>query len=343
MKAISVGEGYGRVNLIGEHLDYNGGCVLPLQIKNSIICELSENPEIECISIVSDKYHKKLSIEKLEKRGDWADFIIGSCLFFGKKYSIVIKKLSFNIRSLLPLGIGLSSSAAITVSTLKALGNYYKKDMSDDELINLAYDIENNFVGVGGGIMDQFVSVLGNQNQALFLNTLNKSYELINIFEDYNFLIIDSNTKRILSNSEFNQKKELCHSASKKMNLNNLCEKEIISKEDIEILSDEELKVCKHVVEENVRVKKAVQFLKDDNPDEFGKLMTESHLSLSKYYGVSTNELNKLVSLSNSFGALGSKLTGAGFGGAVVTLVKNDKVEELKKLILENYNKAKFV
>ena len=343
MKAVSVGEGYGRVNLIGEHLDYNGGCVLPLQIKNSIICELSENPEIECISIVSDKYHKKLSIEKLEKRGDWADFIIGSCLFFGKKYSIVIKKLSFNIRSLLPLGIGLSSSAAITVSTLKALGNYYKKDMSDDELINLSYDIENNFVGVGGGIMDQFVSVLGNQNQALFLNTLTRSYELIDIFEDYNFLIIDSNTKRILSNSEFNQKKELCHSASKKMNLNNLCEKEIISKEDIEILSDEELKVCKHVVEENVRVKKAVQFLKDDNPDEFGKLMTESHLSLSKYYGVSTNELNKLVSLSNSFGALGSKLTGAGFGGAVVTLVKNDKVEELKKLILENYNKAKFV
>ena len=343
MKAISVGEGYGRVNLIGEHLDYNGGCVLPLQIKNSIICELSENPEIECISIVSDKYHKKLSIEKLEKRDDWADFIIGSCLFFGKKYSIVIKKLSFNIRSLLPLGIGLSSSAAITVSTLKALSNYYKKDMSDDELINLAYDIENNFVGVGGGIMDQFVSVLGNQNQALFLNTLTRSYELIDIFEDYNFLIIDSNTKRILSNSEFNQKKELCHSASKKMNLNNLCEKEIISKEDIEILSDEELKVCKHVVEENVRVKKAVQFLKDDNPDEFGKLMTESHLSLSKYYGVSTNELNKLVSLSNSFGALGSKLTGAGFGGAVVTLVKNDKVEELKKLILENYNKAKFV
>ena len=343
MKAISVGEGYGRVNLIGEHLDYNGGCVLPLQIKNSIICELSENPEIECISIVSDKYQKTLSIEKLEKRDDWADFIIGSCLFFEKKYSIAIKKLSFNIRSNLPLGIGLSSSAAITVSTLKALGSYYKKDMSDNELINLAYDIENDFVGVGGGIMDQFVSVLGNQNQALFLNTLNRSYELINIFEDYDLLIIDSNTKRILSSSEFNQKKELCLSASKKMNLRNLCEKEILSKEDIELLSDEEFKVCKHVVEENVRVKKAVQFLKDDNPNEFGKLMTESHLSLSKYFGVSTGELNKLVSLSNSFGALGSKLTGAGFGGAVVTLVKNDKVEELKKMILENYNKAKFI
>jgi galactokinase len=343
MKAISVGEGYGRVNLIGEHLDYNGGCVLPLQIKNSIICELSENPEIECISIVSDKYQKTLSIEKLEKRDDWADFIIGSCLFFEKKYSIVIKELSFNIRSSLPLGIGLSSSAAITISTLKALGNYYKKDISDNELINLAYDIENDFVGVGGGIMDQFVSVLGNQNQALFLNTLNRSYELINIFEDYDLLIIDSNTKRILSSSEFNQKKELCLSASKKMNLRNLCEKEILSKEDIELLSDEEFKVCKHVVEENVRVKKAVQFLKDDNPNEFGKLMTESHLSLSKYFGVSTDELNKLVSLSNSFGALGSKLTGAGFGGAVVTLVKNDKVEELKKMILENYNKAKFI
>jgi|TARA_A100001011_G_scaffold83528_1_gene87274 galactokinase len=343
MKAVSVGEGYGRVNLIGEHLDYNGGCVLPLQIKNSIICELSENPEIDCISIASDKYQKTLSIEKLEKRDDWADFIIGSCLFFGKKYSIIIKELSIKISSTLPLGIGLSSSAAITVSTLKALNNFYKKNMSDDELIDLAYDIENIFVGVGGGIMDQFASVLGNSKQALYLNTLSRSYELVNIFDDYNFLIIDSNTKRILSNSEFNQKKELCLSAAKKMNLKNLCEKEFITEKDIKLLSDEEFKVCRHVVEENIRVKKAVQFLKDDNPNEFGKLMTESHSSLSEYYGVSTDELNKLVNLSNYFGALGSKLTGAGFGGAVVTLVKNDKVEEFKKMILENYKKAKFV
>ena len=94
---------------------------------------------------------------------------------------------------------------------------------------------------------------------------------------------------------------------------------------------------------ENIRVKKAVQFLKDDNPNEFGKLMTESHSSLSEYYGVSTDELNKLVNLSNYFGASGSKLTGAGFGGAVVTLVKNDKVEEFKKNIVKRYNKAKFV
>ena len=343
MKAVSVGEGYGRVNLIGEHLDFNGGCVLPLQIKNSIVCELSENPEIDCISITSDKYQKTLSIEKLEKRDDWADFIIGSCLFFGEKYSIVIKELAFNISSTLPLGIGLSSSAAITVSTLKALSNYYKKNMSDDELIDLAHNIENSFVGVGGGIMDQFVSVLGNQNQALYLNTFDKSYELVDIFDDYNFLIIDSNTERVLSNSEFNQKKELCLSAAKKMNLKNLCEKEIINENDIQLLSDEEIKVCRHVVEENKRVKKAVQFLKDNNPKEFGKLMTESHSSLSEHYGVSTDELNTLVNLSNSFGALGSKLTGAGFGGAIVTLVKNDKVEELKETILENYNTAKFV
>ena len=343
MSAVSIGEGFGRVNLIGEHLDYNGGHVMPLQIKNSIICEISENKNNDYISIISDRYKDSFNVKDLKKRNDWTDFIIGSCLFFEQKFKVKVNKISINIKSSLPLGIGLSSSAAITVGTLKSLVSYFQKVMSDKELINLAYEIENNFIGVGGGIMDQFVSVLGNQHEALFLNTANRNYELIPIFKNYKFIIIDSNTQRILSDSSFNQKKELCYSAAKKMNVENLCVKSKIDGNDIHLLSDDELSVSKHVIEENIRVVKAAQVLKNNKAEEFGKLMTESHVSLSKYYRVSTNELDKLVDLSNSFGALGSKLTGAGFGGAIVTLIKKELVEELKKYILNNYPNAKFI
>ena len=343
MNNLSIGEGFGRVNLIGEHLDYNGGHVLPLQIKNSIICEIDKNKNNEFITIFSDIYQNALSIQNLEKRNDWADFIIGSCLFFERKFSIKIDNISISIKSSLPLGIGLSSSAAVTISTLKSLSCYFQKNLADEDLINLAFEVENDFVGVGGGVMDQFVSVLGNHYEALFLDTLNKNYELIPIFQDYQFLIIDSNTQRILSDSEFNKKKELCLNAAKKMKIQNLCAKTKIDENDIQLLSDEELNVSKHVIEENLRVVKAAQYLKDNKAEEFGKLMTESHISLSRHYKVSTDDLNKLVDLSNSFGALGSKLTGAGFGGAIVTLVKKELVEELKKYILDGYPNAKFI
>ena len=342
MNTVSIGEGFGRVNLIGEHLDYNGGHVLPLQIKNSIICEIVENKKSESISIISDKYQDSLIVEKLEKKNNWADFVIGSCLYFGKKFSIKINNISISIKSSLPLGVGLSSSAAITVSTLKSLSCYFQKNLADEDLINLAYEVENDFVGVGGGFMDQFVSVLGNHDEALFLNTLNKNYELIPIFQDYQFLIIDSNTKGFYQIVSLT-KKRIMSQCCKKMKIQNLCAKTKIDENDIQLLSDEELNVSKHVIEENLRVVKAAQYLKDNKAEEFGKLMTESHISLSRHYRVSTDNLNKLVDLSNSFGALGSKLTGAGFGGAIVTLVKKELVEELKKYILDGYPNAKFI
>ena len=126
MNNLSIGEGFGRVNLIGEHLDYNGGHVLPLQIKNSIICTIEENKNNEFITIFSDINQNTLSIESLEKRNDWTDFIIGSCLYFEQKFRVKVTKISINVKSSLPLGIGLSSSAAITVSTLKSLINYFQ-------------------------------------------------------------------------------------------------------------------------------------------------------------------------------------------------------------------------
>ena len=344
MQNNAVGKGFGRVNLLGEHLDYNGGFVMPLQLKLGVETKISENKQSNKITIRSNNYDDIFETNRLERKNHhWSDFALGSCKYVRDKYQIDIKDINIDISSDLPIGIGLSSSAAMNVSILKSLVKYFKIEMSKIELANAAFDVENKFVGVGGGIMDQYASVFGESSKALYLNTLNNEYEKIPLFNSSTFLIIDSGIKRILEKSDFNKKKALCISAAKKLKVDFLTNISDIKIIDSNLLNKNEYKVTKHVVTENIRVKKAVQFLKDDNPNKFGKLMTESHSSLSEYYGVSTDELNTLVNLSNSFGALGSKLTGAGFGGAVVTLVKNDKIEEFKKMILENYNKAKFI
>ena len=336
-------EANGRVNLLGEHLDYNGGSVLPLQINRSIKVLLEDNNTNEIV-INSRQYREQIIITPdFQKQDGWSDFVIGSCKIIANHYNIKISKIIFNIDSNLPIGIGLSSSAAITVSTLRALIKKYNIEVTDEELVDLALQVERDFVKVGGGIMDQFTSIYGKLDSILFLNTLNKEYELIPLLPDYKFIIIDSGESRILSNSNFNQKKSLCEVVAKKLNVNYLCEIKELNNEIQKQLTDDELRIAKHVILENLRVEKGKSFLLQNDYDSFGKLMTESHLSLKNNYEVSTINLDKLVDLANTFGALGSKLTGAGFGGAIVTLIKKDLVHDLKKYIIKYYSNAKFL
>ena len=333
----------GRVNLLGEHLDYNGGSVLPLQINRSIKVLLEDNNTNEIV-INSVQYKEQIIITPdFQKQDGWSDFVIGSCKIIANRYNIKISKIIFNIDSNLPIGIGLSSSAAITVSTLRALIKKYNIKVTDEELVDLALQVERDFVKVDGGIMDQFTSIYGKLDSILFLNTLNKEYELIPLLPDYKFIIIDSGESRILSNSNFNQKKSLCEIVEKKLNVNYLCEIKELNNEIQKKLTDDELQIAKHVILENLRVEKGKSFLLQKDYESFGRLMTESHLSLKNNYEVSTINLDKLVDLANTFGALGSKLTGAGFGGAIVTLIKKDLVHDLKRYIIKYYSKAKFL
>ena len=344
MQNNAVGKSFGRVNLLGEHLDYNGGFVMPLQLKLGVETKISENKKSNKITIRSNDYDDIFETNRLEsKNHHWSDFALGSCKYIRDKYQIDIKDISIDISSDLPIGIGLSSSAAMSVSILKSLVKYFKIEMSEIELANAAFDVENKFVGVGGGIMDQYASVFGESSKVLYLNTLNNDYEKIPLFVTSTFLIIDSGIKRILEKSDFNKKKALCISAKKKLKvdfLSNISDIKII---DSNLLNNNEYKVAKHVVSENIRTKNGKDALLTNNEKYFGELMTQSHNSLAKDFEVSIAELDTIVRLCNEFGAYGAKLTGAGFGGAVVTLVKNDKVEEFKKNILKSYNKAKFI
>ena len=334
----------GRVNLLGEHLDYNGGAVLPLQIDKCVKIYLSDNNTNEKIVIKSKQYDEKIIINhNLAKQENWSDFVIGACKIISDKFGIKISSINFVIDSDLPIGIGLSSSAAITVATLRALITKYNIEISNEELVSLALRVESDFVNVGGGIMDQFTSIYGSTSEILYLDTATNDFELITLNENYKFLIIDSGESRILANSEFNSRKILCENVANKLSLNYLCELSDLDEKLTKKLTMEEIKIAKHVVYENIRVHKGKKSLLSNNYDLFGKLMTESHMSLKNNYEVSTANLDTLVNLCNSFGALGSKLTGAGFGGAIVSLIKNDLVDDLKKYIIKNYPNAKFL
>ena len=334
----------GRVNLLGEHLDYNGGAVLPLQIDKCVKIYLSDNNTNEKIVIKSKQYDEKVIINhNLAKQENWSDFVVGACKIISDKFGIKISSINFVIDSDLPIGIGLSSSAAITVATLRALITKYNIEISNEELVSLALRVESDFVNVGGGIMDQFTSIYGSTSEILYLDTATNDFELITLNENYKFLIIDSGESRILANSEFNSRKILCENVANKLSLNYLCELSDLDEKLTKKLTMEEIKIAKHVVYENIRVHKGKKSLLSNNYDLFGKLMTESHMSLKNNYEVSTAKLDTLVNLCNSFGALGSKLTGAGFGGAIVSLIKNDLVDDLKKYIIKNYPNAKFL
>ena len=334
----------GRVNLLGEHLDYNGGAVLPLQIDKCVKIYLSDNNTNERIVIKSKQYDEKIIINhNLAKQENWSDFVVGACKIISDKFGIKISSINFVIDSDLPIGIGLSSSAAITVATLRALITKYNIKISNEELVSLALRVESDFVNVGGGMMDQFTSIYGSTSEILYLDTATNDFELITLNENYKFLIIDSGESRILANSEFNSRKILCENVANKLSLNYLCELSDLDEKLTKKLTMEEIKIAKHVVYENIRVHKGKKSLLTNNYDLFGKLMTESHISLKNNYEVSTAKLDTLVNLCNSFGALGSKLTGAGFGGAIVSLIKNDLVDDLKKYIIKNYPNAKFL
>ena len=334
----------GRVNLLGEHLDYNGGVVLPLQIDKCVKIYLSDNNTNEKIVIKSKQYDEKVIINhNLAKQENWSDFVVGACKIISDKFGIKISSINFVIDSDLPIGIGLSSSAAITVATLRALITKYNIEISNEEIVSLALRVESDFVNVGGGMMDQFTSIYGSTSEILYLDTATNDFELITLNENYKFLIIDSGESRILANSEFNSRKILCENVANKLSLNYLCELSDLDEKLTKKLTMEEIKIAKHVVYENIRVHKGKKSLLSNNYDLFGKLMTESHMSLKNNYEVSTANLDTLVNLCNSFGALGSKLTGAGFGGAIVSLIKNDLVDDLKKYIIKNYPNAKFL
>ena len=340
----------GRVNLIGEHTDYNGGHVFPCALTIGTYAIVRKRDDRTLRFYSQNFEHLGIvegSLDELtyKKEADWTNYPAGVVWAFLEKGYHVDRGFDMLLFGNIPNGSGLSSSASVEVVTGVALRDLFGFD--DVSMIDIAlfgqYS-ENHFNGVNCGIMDQFSIAMGKKDQAIFLDTSDLSYTYAPVvLQDEKIVIACSKKKRGLGDSKYNERRSECEEALKELqaelkisSLGELTEEEFEAHKHL-IKSEVRQRRAKHAVYENQRTLKAVEELKAGNLEEFGKLMNASHVSLRDDYEVTGIELDTLVEASwEQKGVIGSRMTGAGFGGCTVSIVKNDCVDDF----IENVGKV---
>lgn len=342
----------GRVNLIGEHTDYNGGHVFPcaLTLGTYGIVRDREDRMLRLYSVNIDSVGiVEVSLDEIvaTKEASWTNYPKGVVWAFEKRGFKMAHGMDILIYGDIPNGSGLSSSASLEVLTGVILKDTFGFDVSMVDIALIGQDAENNFNGCNCGIMDQFASAMGKKDNAIFLdtNTLNYTYAPVKL-PDAKIVITNSKVKHSLVNSAYNDRRNECETALKELQavvdiktLGDLTEEQF--EEHKGAVKDEiRRKRAKHAVYENQRAINAVEALKANDIKKFGKLMNASHESLRYDYEVSCEEIDVLVDLAQAMpGVIGSRITGGGFGGCTVSIVKNDAVdafvEEIGKAYLE--------
>lgn len=324
----------GRINIIGEHTDYNDGYVLPFAVNRYVFLSIEGSDRF---IFHSENVNETVEMEKIEKLNKWTDYISGVIASFEKRgYRVSPVKIS--VSSNLPMGAGLSSSAALEVATAYAISEYFGFNVPKLELVKIAREAEVEFVGVRCGIMDQFTSAFGKKDHAIFLDTMTLEYEYVPLrLEGYEINLVDSNVKHELSSSEYNKRRQECEEVLKTLGKKSFRE---VTKEDLERLSGTLRKRAQHVLEENERVLKSVQALKEGDFETLGKLLFSSHESLRDLYEVSCEETDFIVDyLRGKEGILGARMVGGGFGGGVIVLSKKGAFGKIKEELVESYKK----
>ncbi|HOD92464.1 MAG TPA: galactokinase [Clostridia bacterium] len=341
----------GRVNLIGEHIDYNGGYVFPAAIdKVSTVAIRKRNDSIIKLYATDLRYVVEADMKNLEqyKNLKWGNYQLGVIDQILKK-GLKIKGAEFIFDDKVPLGSGLSSSAAIEVVTAYAILQLYGYKMEKMDIALLCQKAEHEYVGVKCGIMDQFASVMGKKDHAMLLDCNTLQYEYVPVkMDEYSIVISNTNKKRSLGSSMYNKRRSECEQALSDMqkkfpDKKYLCDfsyKEFLSCVD-EIIDEDCKKRAEHAVCENLRVLDSVKALRKNDIFSFCKYLNLSHISLRDLYEVSCKELDVLV--ENAWmqkDVLGSRMTGAGFGGCTVSIVKSESVETFIEDISRVYSEV---
>lgn len=342
----------GRVNLIGEHTDYNGGHVFPCALTLGIygIARKRDDDKLRFYSVNFEKLgiiESSLGDLKPYKKAGWTNYPKGVMWAFEKRGYILTSGMDILIYGDIPNGSGLSSSAALEVMTGVMLKDMFGFDVSMVDIALIGQYSENNFNGCNCGIMDQFASAMGKKDNAIFLDTSTLEYEYAPVvLEDAKIVIINSKVKHSLVDSAYNDRRNECEMALKELQvvvdiqtLGDLTEEEF-EVHKAAIKSEIRQKRAKHAVYENQRAVKAVRALKKNDVELFGRLMNESHVSLRDDYEVSCEEIDILVDLAWKIpGVVGSRITGGGFGGCTVSIVKNEAVNSFIEIIGKEYEK----
>src|SRR6056297_787443 len=339
----------GRVNLIGEHTDYNDGFVLPAAIDKAIWLAIGLN-KIGCIRLFSadmnEEYEVELSANLKRSGRSWPDYILGVVDQL-RKHGMNTVGFDCVFGGNVPIGAGLSSSAALEGGVLYGLAELNNWKISPMKMAQIAQKAENEFVGVQCGIMDQFASLNGKESHALKLDCRTLEFDKIPFRDpDFKIVLCDTGVRRELAGSEYNIRREQCE---KGVSIIQKTHPDVVKLRDVtlEMLENQRNEMepvvfnrCQFVIEENSRVLAACEDLEHDNIDAFGEKMYASHRGLQHKYEVSCNELDILVDIAGDVeGVIGSRMMGGGFGGCTINLVRTGSVEAFRKQVSEGYSK----
>ena len=335
-----------RINLIGEHIDYNGGKVFPCAIDKYITAYVSLRKDKELHLFSKGKDMRVASLDNLDfnEKMRWEKYPLGAFYILSKKGYVFPFGLNILYESEIPVGSGLSSSAALLDLTVFLLSDIYKFSLDRKEITLLAKAVENDYLHLKSGIMDQAIIALGKENSGMLLdcNSFTFDYRDINLGE-YEFVVLKSNKPRSLVESKYNERVEECEKALKALKKVYKVEKLVDLKVDqlsnakVILYDDVLYRRVKHVVTETDRVNRFLNALKEENIPELGKILDESHLSLKDDYEVTGFHLDSLQVACKDAGAIGARMTGAGFGGCAIALIEKEYFPIFKKRVTTRY------
>lgn len=336
-----------RINIIGEHIDYNGGLVFPcaIEIGTYGIARINNSTDLNLLSLNLEN-NGSVSLVDIEhsKENDWMNFPLGVAKFI-QEHGYYVGGLDVLVYGNIPNGSGLSSSSSLELLFGEMFNQFFNDGkISPTELALIGKETENKFIGVNSGIMDQFVIANGKKDNAILLNTESLEFDYFPfVLKDETIVILNTNKRRELKDSKYNQRRSECDEAveiiKKYKPINYLCE---LDETDLELLNNiENIDVRKrahHAIMENVRVKEATKALLENNIVRLGELLVESNDSLRELYEVTGPHLDSITKHANDFeGCLGARMTGAGFGGCGIAIVKNNKIDEFKDYVGKRY------
>ena len=324
----------GRVNLLGEHTDYNDGYMLPVATPQRTLVAMSRSGD-DHFHFYSPNFDATVTFAKDSSAPQGFGSYIEGCIRLVQAEGIDVPPLRVYVETDLPVGSGLSSSAALEVATLRAMRALLGFELDDVKLARIAQRAEIEFAHVNCGIMDQMASSLADESHMLFIDARTLEHRLAPLPDGVEIIVIDSGIARKLAGSKYNERRAECEEASRKLGVKAL--RDVTDPDSVEALPEPLRRRARHVVQENLRVLEAAGGV---SAERFGELMNASHDSLRDDYEVSIRELDLLVAaLRAAPGVLGARLTGAGFGGACVALCRAGQAQQAAQTALSNYNK----